>query len=85
MLAGPIANFILAIAAFILLFSLYGVSTAKTELSTIVENSPAAEAGLKAGDIILAIDGKKVKKFSDIQKIVQISPDETLKFLQSRR
>ncbi|HVU32443.1 MAG TPA: RIP metalloprotease RseP [Opitutaceae bacterium] len=35
--------------------------------------SPAAKAGLKSGDVILAVDGDKVATFSDIQEHIALS------------
>ena len=31
------------------------------------ENSPAAKAGIKAGDILLAMDGQQIKTIQDIK------------------
>lgn len=37
-------------------------------ISSVSENSPAAKAGLKAGDVITAIDGEKVSSPGDISR-----------------
>lgn len=39
-------------------------------LTSVVENGPAAKAGLKAEDVILSLGGKEVKEFADIGKIL---------------
>ncbi len=39
-------------------------------LTSVVENGPAAKAGLKAEDVVLSIGGKAVKEFADIGKIL---------------
>jgi len=39
-------------------------------VSDVIENSPADKAGIKAGDIILEFDGKKVNSSRSLQKIV---------------
>ena len=44
----------------------------------VQENSAAAEAGLEQGDLIIAIDGKAVETFSDLQRIVSVSADVPL-------
>jgi serine protease Do len=43
-------------------------------LSDVVQDSPAAKAGLVAGDIILEFDGKKVDTPQDLQKVVSVTP-----------
>lgn len=54
--AGPIANFLLAIALFWIIF-LSGVSGVIPVIDTIKADSPAARAGLQSGQEIVAIDG----------------------------
>ena len=43
-------------------------------------DSPAAAAGLQPGDVVLAIDGRKVESFSDMQRIVSANAGRTLEF-----
>ena len=64
--AGPIANFILTIG--VLTYFIYTVGIASTEpvVGEVMPKTPAAAAGLKAGDRIEAIDGKKMRRFNDI-------------------
>ena len=47
----------------------YGVASGAL-VNTVRENSPAAKAGLKAGDIVVEVDGKAVKGDLDIMKAV---------------
>ncbi|MEX2131156.1 MAG: RIP metalloprotease RseP, partial [Pseudohongiellaceae bacterium] len=55
--AGPVANFILAIVVFWIINISYGVSGIAPVVHSVVEPSPAATAGLKSGDEIVAVDG----------------------------
>ena len=56
--AGPIANFILAIVIFAAIFAIYGRQTTTARVDAVQPDSAAAAAGLKPGDIVLAIDGR---------------------------
>ena len=40
-------------------------------ITEVAEDSPAMEAGLKAGDVILDVDSKKVRDAADVQKIIR--------------
>ena len=58
--AGPIANFILAIAIFAVLFAIYGRTVSDPVVAEVKPGSAAAEAGILPGDLLVAIDGTKV-------------------------
>jgi len=46
----------------------FGVRDGGVLITSVTENSPAAKAGLKAGDVITAIDGEKVSSPGDITR-----------------
>ena len=73
--AGPIANFILAIVIFAVLFSFMGRSEISPRVDQVQPESAAAAAGLQSGDLIVAIDGEEIATFSQLQRIVTISSD----------
>lgn len=64
--AGPLANFILALIVFTALFLTAGVPYESSEITAVSPGSSAEEAGLKAGDKIISIDGYTINKFRDI-------------------
>eukprot|EP01030_Chromulinospumella_sphaerica_P030199 gene30199-30707_t len=68
--AGPIANFILAIAIFAVLFAVYGRSVADPVVAQVKENSAAAKAGILPRDRLIAIDGTPVATFDDVRRYV---------------
>jgi len=83
--AGPLANFVLAIAIFATIFALYGRQTMSARVDTVQPNSPAAAAGFQPGDTVVAIDGKAIANFEDMQRIVSDSAGETLQIKIDRK
>lgn len=67
--AGPIANFLLAIVLFWALF-MSGVPTLKPILGEPPSGTAAAQAGIRAGDRVSAIDGEAVESFQDVHWLV---------------
>ncbi|MFJ6531700.1 M50 family metallopeptidase [Microbacterium sp. NPDC091662] len=55
-----------------------------TECSPDDPASPAAEAGIKPGDVILSVDGQPVTTFAEATAIVQGAPGETLDMVVRR-
>jgi regulator of sigma E protease len=78
--AGPIANFILAIVIFAAVFTIYGRQSSSARVDTVQAGSAAAEAGFQPGDVVAAIDGRRVSSFSDMQRIVGANAGRTLEF-----
>ena len=76
-LAGPMANFLLAILIFAGFFSLVGTPVTNV-VGTISPGSAAAAAGLKPGDRILSIAGRSTPTFTDIFGVVALRPNETV-------
>ena len=48
----------------------FGVKDGGVLITSVSDNSPAAKAGLKAGDVITAIDGEKVTSPGDITRVL---------------
>lgn len=76
--AGPVANFVLAIAIFAAIFMTVGKQTTSARVDTVQPASAAEAAGFKPGDLVTAINGEKIDSFSDMQRIVSINAGETL-------
>lgn len=70
--AGPFVNFV---AAFLILggFALaYGERVTPPVIAVVTERSPAADAGIKAGDRVISIAGREIDRFEDIYPVIQI-------------
>ncbi len=76
--AGPVANFVLAVIIFAGVFTLYGKQTMSARVDSVQPGSAAAAAGFEPGDLVLAIDGRAISSFGDMQRIVSTSAGETL-------
>jgi len=76
--AGPVANFIFAILILATFFYAYGQVDTPAVVSSVVEGSAAEEAGLQAGDVIVAVDGSEVKRFNDVRIEVLYSAGESM-------
>lgn len=68
--AGPVANFILAIIIFAGSFYFLGRYVTDPVVSEIVAESAADEAGFLPGDIIRVVDGTDIEVFSDVPRLV---------------
>ncbi len=83
--AGPIANFLLAILLYWLLF-MHGVSGMKPTLGPIIPDSPAAIANFEAGETIVKIGDELVSTWQDarwtlLSKAIERTPALTVEIL----
>lgn len=82
--AGPVANFILAITIFAASAFLFGKPVLTPRVDSLVAGSAAEQAGLKPGDLVIAIGGQDIHSFSDMQRIVSMRPGEPLEVTVTR-
>ena len=83
-LAGPVANFILTIAVFAVMFASYGRFVADPLVGEVTPGSPAAVAGFEPGDRFVSMDGTKITDFSDIQRHVGARGGDPITFVVER-
>ncbi|AYJ85618.1 RIP metalloprotease [Sphingomonas paeninsulae] len=79
-LAGPATNFLFAIIVFAGLFSFYGEPRVDPVIGAVVPGSAAAQADLRAGDRIVAIDGNPISRYDQIAMIVQVRANQVTVF-----
>lgn len=65
--AGPFMNFVLALLIFIYIYTFVGIPQASSEpiIGNVLAGQPAEQAGIKAGDRILAVNGNQVETWSE--------------------
>jgi len=82
--AGPIANFLFAIAVLTVLFTTYGQPYTPADIGTVNPGSAAEKAGLIPGDLIVEVGGESIGRFEDVQRIVRMAPGERLALVVMR-
>ncbi len=76
--AGPAANFAFAIVVLAVLFMTFGQPYTPAEVGQVQPGSAAEQGGIRAGDVILSIDGQSVARFEDVQQAVRMNPGVTM-------
>ena len=76
--AGPLANYLLAIIIFTGFFIVYGVPNASAKITKILPGSAASIAGIEPGDEIIDINGAEINNFNDIKNIMSINVGEKI-------
>ena len=84
-LAGPMANFLLAILIFAGFFALYGAPRTPNRIAAVLPGSAAQAAGLQAGDRLVSIAGRETSTFEQIFSVVMLRPGERVDMVVERR
>ncbi len=82
--AGPVANFLIAFLIITAFVMAVGKPGTPPVVASVMQGSPAATAGLLAGDRVAAIDGRTMDSFSDIPMTVMHRPGEALRLTVER-
>jgi regulator of sigma E protease len=71
-IAGPLMNLLLALVLFIAIYGLIGYlpDRNRVQLVDIAPDSPAALAGLKAGDILVNVGGTDIHSLDSVKSII---------------
>jgi len=77
-LAGPISNFLLAIAIFAVFFASFGAPSSPPVVGEVQAESAAATAQIQPGDRILSIGGRETPTFEELRSFVVLRPGETV-------
>jgi RIP metalloprotease RseP len=82
--AGPAANFILAISIFALVFMTIGTQIRPARVAQIQAGSPAAAAGFQVGDLITGVNGRTVRDGGEVTQTVMLSTGDPVRFTVER-
>ena len=83
--AGPLLNYILGFLCFWMIFFL-GYPTLTTKVGGLLDGFGAKETGIQAGDRIIAVGGKKVEYWEELQEAVRAQKGaENVSVLISRK
>jgi len=83
--AGPFMNLLTAIVVFSFLIASEGMAVpGSIKIDAITDNSPAQQAGMQAGDILLAINGENVGEIASAIAVIQANLDKPVELLISR-
>lgn len=77
--AGPLFNFILAIIIFVIIGFVQGIPTNEPLIAKVVDDSPAATAGLKQDDLITSVNGKTIEKYAELSSVIQQNAGKEIK------
>ncbi len=84
-LAGPVANFILAFVIFAGMFMAFGRVEHTPRIGRVEAGSPAATAGFQAGDLIKSINGNPIDSFEALQESTLMSTGLPMNFVVERQ
>lgn len=85
-LAGPLMNLLTALVLFIAIYGLIGYlpDRNRVQLVDIAANSPAAQAGLKSGDILVSVGGVEIHALDSVRTVIYSNLGVPLKFVYQR-
>ena len=81
--AGPLFNFIMAFILALVIILIIGYD--RPVVNYVEEGSAAYEAGLQEGDVILKLNGSKVKLSREVSFEQSIFPEETMELVVERQ
>ena len=83
--AGPLMNLITAVVVVSFLIASEGVPLpGSIKIDSVTENSPAQQANIQSGDILLAINGENVTEVQPAIDIIQANLDQPVELLIER-
>ncbi len=84
-IAGPLFNLLFAWLVFVLILLFYGDPVMLPEIGQVQPDSPAAAAGITAGDRILSVNGVEVNSWDDVSDRIKGSDGRPVTLLLDRK
>lgn len=81
--AGPMFNLLFAALLFIVIYMI-GVPAATTKIGEVMAGKPAAAVGIKAGDVVSAVNGKAVARWDEFSSLIADSKGAPLEIQVKR-
>ncbi len=79
--SGSGMNFVLPILLFAIAFSIpRDVNVGLTQITDVVPDAPAQEAGLQSGDVIFEINDEEVRNIREVSMAIRLNLGETIDF-----
>jgi regulator of sigma E protease len=86
LLAGPFMNILTAVILFMVIYGIIGQlpDRNRVQLVDISPDSPAAVAGLKAGDILVSVDGVEIHSLDTVRSVIYSNLGKPIDFTYER-
>jgi regulator of sigma E protease len=85
LLAGPLMNLLAAVILYSIIFNRVGIpDTSRVLVVSVSPDSPAAQAGLRDGDIFVSGNGQSIRDYEELRVIVDQNVDKPVNFLVDR-
>lgn len=82
--AGPFANFLLAVTVFATLLMTVGEPVSPARIESVVPGGAGAAAGFQPGDVIVRANGKTIRYFGAVKQLIILRSDLPTTFVVER-